>query len=159
MDGDRARLRVSLKGGGQTTVTRKLDDFDFESQLYIRAAVAPETPDAFIALSLEAAEAGLTLLANRRDLLPLDAGRLRRIAVLGPKARARNCLPLWGGSSGVWPPREITPLRWDPAEFEDETPPFEVIQEDVVSRVDEVRHDPAKLAKALMDLLERVTHG
>jgi beta-glucosidase len=30
--------------------------------------------------------------------------------VLGPKADRRNCLPLWGGSSGVWPPGEVTPL-------------------------------------------------
>ena len=56
------------------------------------------------AVALEAAEAGLTLLKNEGGLLPLDTGRVRKLAVLGPKAKARNCLPLWGGSSGVWPP-------------------------------------------------------
>lgn len=59
LDGDTARLKLVLPGGGGTTVARKLDEFDLESQLYIRAAVAPETPDAFLALSEEAAEAGL----------------------------------------------------------------------------------------------------
>ncbi len=60
-------------------------------------------------LAREAAEAGLTLLKNEADTLPLDVGRLRRVALLGPKARARHCLPLWGGSSAVWPPHEVTP--------------------------------------------------
>ena len=50
------------------------------------------------------------LLKNDNATLPLDEHKLQRIAVLGPKADRRNCLPLWGGSSGVWPREEITPL-------------------------------------------------
>ncbi|MBW2313918.1 MAG: glycoside hydrolase family 3 C-terminal domain-containing protein [Deltaproteobacteria bacterium] len=62
-------------------------------------------------LAREMAEAGLTLLRNEDDLLPLDFSSVRKVAVVGPKAGARNCLPLWGGSSGVWPRREVTPRR------------------------------------------------
>ncbi len=61
-------------------------------------------------LAREAAGAGLTLLKNESGALPLDPGRLQRLAVVGPRASARNGWPLWGGSSGVWPPYEITPL-------------------------------------------------
>jgi beta-glucosidase len=60
-------------------------------------------------LALEMAEAGITLLKNDSKLLPLDPDKTRKIAVLGPKLKKRNCLPLWGGSAGVWPPYEITP--------------------------------------------------
>ena len=63
------------------------------------------------ALALRMAEAGMTLLQNRGDLLPLDPDRNRKIAVLGPRLKKRNCLPLWGGSAGVWSPSEITPWQ------------------------------------------------
>ncbi|MEZ5502948.1 MAG: glycoside hydrolase family 3 C-terminal domain-containing protein [Halioglobus sp.] len=63
------------------------------------------------ALARDMAEAGMTLLKNARGLLPLDPARTRRIAVVGPKLKKRNCLPLWGGSAGVWPPYEITPWQ------------------------------------------------
>ncbi len=69
------------------------------------------------ALAREVAEAGLTLLRNEGPILPFDLSRIRTLAVLGPKARARNCLPLWGGSSGVWPPHEVTPKRGIEAEL------------------------------------------
>lgn len=61
------------------------------------------------ALAREVAEAGMTLLRNERNVLPIDTGRVRKVAVLGPKAKQRHCWPLWGGSSGVWPPHEVTP--------------------------------------------------
>lgn len=63
------------------------------------------------ALALRMAEAGMTLLKNTGDLLPLDPARTRKIAVLGPRLKKRNCLPLWGGSAGVWSPDEITPWQ------------------------------------------------
>jgi len=62
-------------------------------------------------LARDIAAAGMVLLKNDRRLLPLDPDRLGTLAVLGPKLRRRNCLPLWGGSSGVWPPHEVTPLQ------------------------------------------------
>jgi len=62
-------------------------------------------------LACEMAEAGMTLLKNDGALLPLDPTRIRKIAVLGPKLKKRNCLPLWGGSAGVWSPYEITPWQ------------------------------------------------
>ncbi len=54
---------------------------------------------------------GMTLLKNEGALLPLDRQRIRRLAVLGPRAAKRNCRPLYGGSAGVWSPYEITPLK------------------------------------------------
>jgi beta-glucosidase len=62
-------------------------------------------------LAREMAEAGITLLKNEGNVLPLDAARVRKVALLGPKLKKRNCLPLWGGSAGVWSPYEITPLK------------------------------------------------
>ena len=63
------------------------------------------------ALAREMAEAGMTLLKNTDGLLPLDNSRTRKVAVIGPKLKKRNCLPLWGGSAGVWPPYEVTPWQ------------------------------------------------
>lgn len=62
-------------------------------------------------LAREMAEAGITLLKNDADLLPLDPTRVKKVAVLGPKLKRRNCWPLWGGSAGVWPPYEVTPWQ------------------------------------------------
>ncbi|MCB1703425.1 MAG: glycoside hydrolase family 3 C-terminal domain-containing protein [Halioglobus sp.] len=62
-------------------------------------------------LAREMAEAGITLLKNAGGLLPLDQRRVRKIAAVGPKLKKRNCLPLWGGSAGVWPPYEVTPWQ------------------------------------------------
>jgi len=62
-------------------------------------------------LAREIAEAGMTLLKNDGGLLPLCPGKTKKIAVLGPKLKKKNCLPLWGGSAGVWPPYEVTPLQ------------------------------------------------
>ncbi|MAT91112.1 MAG: glycosyl hydrolase [Halioglobus sp.] len=63
------------------------------------------------AVAREVAEAGMTLLKNDSQLLPLDPARTRKIALLGPRLNRRNCLPLWGGSAGVWTHREVTPLQ------------------------------------------------
>ena len=62
-------------------------------------------------LAREMSEAGITLLKNANGLLPLNPAKTKSIAVLGPKLKKRNCLPLWGGSAGVWPPYEVTPLQ------------------------------------------------
>ena len=53
----------------------------------------------------------MTLLKNDGGLLPLDPDTTRRVALLGPKLKKRNCLPLWGGSAGVWSPGEVTPWQ------------------------------------------------
>ncbi|MEH6584269.1 MAG: glycoside hydrolase family 3 C-terminal domain-containing protein, partial [Halioglobus sp.] len=71
------------------------------------------------ALACEMAEAGITLLKNAGGLLPLNPEKTKKIAVLGPKLKKRNCLPLWGGSAGVWPPYEVTPLKGLMAENRD----------------------------------------
>ena len=71
------------------------------------------------ALACQMAEAGITLLKNVGGLLPLNPEKTKKIAVLGPKLKKRNCLPLWGGSAGVWPPYEVTPLKGLQAENRD----------------------------------------
>lgn len=74
--------------------------------------LAPAAPSSkHWALARRIAAEGMVLLKNHAALLPLDTTRIRKLAVIGPKAAKRNCLPLWGGSSGVWPPYEITPLQ------------------------------------------------
>jgi beta-glucosidase len=59
-------------------------------------------------VALRAASEAITLLKNERDLLPLDAARIRTLAVIGPDAD----VPLYegGGSSHVNPDRIETPL-------------------------------------------------
>jgi len=57
-------------------------------------------------LALQAARETITLLRNEGGLLPLDASKLRSIAVIGPNAGR----PLIGGYSGV-PKRIVTPLE------------------------------------------------
>ncbi|MEU2951983.1 glycoside hydrolase family 3 C-terminal domain-containing protein [Streptomyces xanthochromogenes] len=61
-------------------------------------------PAAVRALVRRAAAAGTVLLANR-DVLPLDAGGLTTVAVIGPRAaRTRS---QGGGSAGVFPQAEV----------------------------------------------------
>jgi len=59
--------------------------------------------DAHRKLALAAAREAITLLKNKNDLLPLDPGRVRMIAVIGPNANRS----LLGGYSGV-PKHEVT---------------------------------------------------
>jgi len=60
------------------------------------------------ATALAAAREGITLLKNDNGILPLDASKLRSLAVIGPNAD----VPLYqgGGSAGVVPSRILTPL-------------------------------------------------
>jgi len=60
------------------------------------------------AAALAAAREAITLLKNDNGLLPLDAAKLRSLAVIGPNAD----VPLYqgGGSAGVVPSRFLTPL-------------------------------------------------
>lgn len=62
----------------------------------------------------ELAEQGMVLLKNKGALLPLDADRLKRIAVIGPNADFRHtigALENCGGSGAVHPDYEISPLE------------------------------------------------
>ncbi len=60
------------------------------------------------ALAHEAAVASMVLLRNEGDLLPLDRGSLRRVAVLGRLAAIANLGDQ--GSSNAIPPTVVTPL-------------------------------------------------
>jgi len=55
-----------------------------------------------------AAAAGFVLARNTDAVLPLDAGTLRRIAVVGPNAAVARTLG--GGSATVFPPYVVSPL-------------------------------------------------
>ncbi|MGW4640233.1 glycoside hydrolase family 3 C-terminal domain-containing protein [Sphaerisporangium sp. NPDC004334] len=57
----------------------------------------------------EAVVAGTVLLRNEGPILPLDAGRLRKVAVIGPNAAAPRIQG--GGSAGVYPVRTVSPLE------------------------------------------------
>ena len=58
------------------------------------------------AVSRRVAEAGSVLLRNREDRLPLDAGRLKKVAIIGPYADENQG---GGGSAEVTPFFEVTP--------------------------------------------------
>ncbi|MHA1717280.1 MAG: glycoside hydrolase family 3 protein, partial [Promethearchaeota archaeon] len=62
-----------------------------------------------IALALESAVKSIVLLKNRNDLLPLDAEKIKTIAVIGKLANAVNIGDR--GSSRVYPPYVVTPLE------------------------------------------------
>ncbi|MGB5911679.1 MAG: glycoside hydrolase family 3 C-terminal domain-containing protein [Promethearchaeia archaeon] len=55
------------------------------------------------------AEEGIVLLKNDNNLLPLNLGKLKTIAVLGPNVDKK--MAYGGGSSGIQCPYEITPLQ------------------------------------------------
>lgn len=71
-----------------------------------RRRLAP--PDGGKALLRRAVAAGTVLLRNDGAVLPLDAARLRRVAVVGPHATAVRIQG--GGSAEVFPASVVTPL-------------------------------------------------
>lgn len=75
-------------------------------------ATAPQLPTpgdpATRGLLRRAAAAGSVLVSNRSGLLPLDAGALRRVAVIGPNAATARVQG--GGSAAVFPAAVVSPL-------------------------------------------------
>lgn len=65
--------------------------------------------DEHIALALEAAEKGITLLQNRNNVLPFDRDKITRIAVFGRLADKEVTGDF--GSSRVYPRYVVTPLQ------------------------------------------------
>jgi beta-glucosidase len=66
------------------------------------------------AVAERVAEAATVLLKNDGGLLPLDAGRVRSVAVVGPAADwafQTEDLRVSGGSGAVFPPHEVTPVE------------------------------------------------
>ncbi len=62
-------------------------------------------------LARYAAEEGIVLLKNERDLLPLKIESIERIALLGPNLKKKFGRIGYGGSSAAVPPYEITPFQ------------------------------------------------
>ncbi len=63
------------------------------------------------AVAEKVAEEGIVLLKNEHNVLPLEAGKIKKVLVIGPNADKYLCLPGAGGSSGIKPPHEITVLK------------------------------------------------
>lgn len=68
----------------------------------------PEQPATAVELR-RAATAGFVLARNDGPVLPLDATKLRKVAVLGPNAATARTLG--GGSATVFPPYTVSPLE------------------------------------------------
>jgi beta-glucosidase len=62
-------------------------------------------------LSRRIAEEGMVLLKNEGPILPLDLEDIDTIALIGPNLKKRFGRIFYGGSSAVWPPYEISPLK------------------------------------------------
>ncbi|MFW9861733.1 MAG: beta-glucosidase [Candidatus Thorarchaeota archaeon] len=62
-------------------------------------------------LSRRIAEEGMVLLKNEGQILPLNLEDIDTIALIGPNLKKRFGRILYGGSSAVWPPYEISPLK------------------------------------------------
>jgi beta-glucosidase len=72
-----------------------------------RPAGSVNTPE-HQALACKVAEESIVLLKNQGDLLPMDAGKIKSIAVIGPNAA--ECRIGGGGSSFVEPPHLVSML-------------------------------------------------
>jgi len=57
------------------------------------------------------AEEGIVLLKNENDALPLSEEKVSKLCVLGCNAKRKSGKLLYGGSSAVIPPFEITPMK------------------------------------------------
>ncbi len=122
------RLRKAFSAGKFTEATlnenvRRLLRVMFLVGLFDDPATVPKgernTP-AHQALARKLAGEGMVLLKNDKNALPLDAGKVKRLAVVGPFARKSTLMrgPLdiinlinSGGSSHVMPPYIVTPLQ------------------------------------------------
>lgn len=74
----------------------------------VPAGGALDTP-AHRRLARDAARSSIVLLKNERALLPLDANKLRTVAVIGPNAAVARLGG--GGSAAVVPPYSVSPLE------------------------------------------------
>jgi len=64
-----------------------------------------------LAIARKAAEEGIVLLKNKGNFLPLDLTSISNLAIIGPMANRKMGKFLYGGSTAVVPPFEITPLK------------------------------------------------
>ncbi len=83
--------------------------FDDENTLLKGSRNTPEHQ----AIARKIAEEGIVLLKNEKALLPLDINTIKKLAVIGPNTNLKLLSSglSSGGSSGNYPPFEITPLE------------------------------------------------
>jgi len=60
-------------------------------------------------VALDAARKGIVLLKNENSALPLERGKIKKLAIIGEMAGAKNIGDR--GSSVVWPPYVVSPLE------------------------------------------------
>jgi len=112
-------LKVAVQAG--RVPASRLDDMvgrilteEFRFHLFDRPqtgdTAAVVTSDAHAAVAQTVAEEGTVLLRNRARLLPLGAGAVHSIAVIGPAA-GQWALSAGGGSASVVAPHVVTPLQ------------------------------------------------
>ena len=113
-----AALKAAVLAG-QVPMSR-LDDMvgrilaqEFRFHLFDRAPAGDSstvvTGDRHAALAREVAEQGTVLLRNAGSLLPLDAGAIRSVAVIGPSG-GPHAMSGGGGSAAVAAPYVVTPF-------------------------------------------------
>ena len=105
-------------GRGLTTRAQIDENVSRIVRTILRSGVAdgPRTPNSALVnspgsreVALRVAQEGIVLLKNERQMLPLDARRVRSIALIGPGAREMQIGA--SGSPGVTPLRSIGPLE------------------------------------------------
>ena len=112
-----AKIKVALERG-TVTMAQINENVTRTVRTIIRSGVidgvkkpdpALVNSDASRAVALQAAQEGIVLLKNERAILPLDASKLRSIAVFGPAGRELQIGA--AGSPGVTPLRSVGPLQ------------------------------------------------
>ncbi|MFX1283086.1 MAG: beta-glucosidase [Promethearchaeota archaeon] len=96
------------------TIVRKLLRVMFLVGLFENKSTLPQgkrnTPD-HQKLARRMAEEGMVLLKNDTNILPLDISKISTLSIIGPNRDKKFGKWLYGGSSAVKPPYEITPLK------------------------------------------------
>jgi len=96
------------------TIVRRLLRVMFLVGLFDNESTLPQgkrnTPD-HQKLARRMAEEGMVLLKNDTNTLPLDISKISTLAIIGPNRNKKFGKWLYGGSSAVKPPYEITPLK------------------------------------------------
>ncbi len=99
------RLRQEVIDDKVRRMLRIMFRFGFFDRVQADTSLPLYNPDSRI-VALQAAREGIVLLKNENNILPLDAGKIKNIAVIGPDAHP--AVPGGGGSSIITPYRSVS---------------------------------------------------